>query len=748
MPPFPQSSTQQSSPKTSLDTSDRSQKAESTLLRMLYFRRQYDQRRSFFYRQYIGQQDIKKFPDNVTPRSNTFVPYPLSNVETIVSRVMDAFFSFEPWFECSARSMKDEAPAEAMQMVAGYKLEKARIKQFFEDLTRNICIYGFSGWKVDWDWGYDIGVDAQPQYAMQPVLHPGPDGRPAPIIDPNTGKPQMEPAIDPNTGAPIVARVNPVTRQIPRMRPRFQAIDVYDLLVDPDGGLVAHVTEKSLGTILQEQETSMQAAQADPTGVIKPQYDPQAVALLAQKIQALEPNTPQEVLVRIAELWNEIDGTVQILTFGHDREALSWKDLRASFRQASITGYKRKMYGGESIMMYDGVNPFAHKKNPILFTSFIKLPNEVFGLGAVEIISDLTESMNRFVNMISDNWNLGINRRYAYNTEADIDHNALNNANVPGGKVGVTGDPNIAIAPLPFFTPQRGDYMIMDVFKSMIELGSGVSDIYSKGMGSPTNNRTATGINSIINESNFRFKMFIRNLELDILQPTLQMVASMIQQYLTDAEEVRVTDSQVAINKWPRVSPEELIGDFDFQLVAANYATNKVLRQRNLLAFANYAMQTPYWNQGEGLREIAKVFEVRNLGKLIKPDQQVQQEQATQQASQASMMLIDKLLDIEGKAIVQELGRQEPTAATAHALRVQQFIEDFLQEQGSIPLEHHMRAIGAGGPVPGAKNGRPRGMQQEGQIPGAGQTSAARGVGQDMGANGMGLSGMGETSNG
>ena len=716
--------------------------AESNLLRMLFFRHQYDQRRSFFYRQYIGQQDVRKFPDNLTPRANTFTPFPLSNVETIVSRVLDAFFSFDPWFECKGRSEQDEMAAEPMQMVLAYKLDRAQLQQNFEILVRNICIYGHCGMKVDWDWGYDVGVDPQPQYAMQPVLQMGPDGRPEPVADPNTGQPQMQPVLDPATGAPIVVATHPVPKLVPRMRPKLIPIDIYDILIDPDYGLKAHVTEKSLGTIIREQQMSTMAAQNDPTGKFQPQYFQPGVDELTQRIQAMEPNEPQNVIVRIAELWSEIDNTVTILTFGHDREALSWKDLRASFRQASITGYKRKMYGGEAVLLYHGPNPFAHQKCPILETSFIKLPQEVYGLGAIEIISDLVEAFNRMANMITDNWNMGINRRYAYNIEADIDHQALNMVNVPGGKVGVVGPPAEQIVPLPFMTPQRGDYAILDVYKMMIEQGSGISDIYGKGVGSPANNRTATGINSIINESNFRFKMFIRNLEMDILQPLLQMCASMVQQFCTDAEEVRVTDAPAGIVKWPRVSPEQLIGDFDFELVAANYATNKVIRQRNLLAFANWAMQTPFVNQGGLLKEIAKVFEIRNIHKFLKSPQEVQQEQTQAQRSQMHMMLLDKLLDAEADNLKTELGRKltdqggldEPTR---HAREIQDFLEQFLAS-GGVPVE---------GPPPQlrSKTGRPRGMQQEGAIPGGSEKTPVRSLAQSVNSNGMGLGGTNET---
>jgi hypothetical protein len=709
-------------------------RVDGHLTRMLWFRRQYDQRRAFFYRQYIGQQDRKNFPDNATPRSNTFIPYPLSNVEQIVSRVSDAYFGFAPWFECKPRGANDDQAANAMQSVLEYKLHQAGIMQSLEELIRNLCIYGHAGIKVDWNWDYDIAVQPNPVFVMQTQQ------------DPQTGQLIQQPYLDPQTGAPVVDHVAPEMVKIPKMRPKFTAIDCYDLLIDPDGGMAAHMVDKNLGQILREQEASALAASQDPTGTMQPLYFPDAVETLRQRIADMQKDDPDSVLVRLAEFWNEIDGTVTIQTYGKDQEAISWKDLRSSYRQASYSGWRRKVYGGEPILLYHGPNPFGHKRSPLLYTSFIKVPGEAFGLGAIEIISDLTGSLNNFANMITDNWNMGINRRYAYDVNADIDHAALNMMNTPGGKVGGAGNPNDFIAPLPFFTPNKQDYAILDLYKGMIEMTSGVSDFYGKGVGQPTGNRTATGIGNVINESNFRFKLFIRNLELDVIQPLLQMAASLVQQYMTDEEEVRITDAPAGVAKWLRVSPEELIGNFDFELVAANYATNKVVRQRNLLAFANWAAQSPYWNQSAGLKEIAKVFEIRNVNTLLKPDQQVQQEQSAQQNAQLHMMLVEKLLDTESKAIIAELSRKPGgqggvDTATKHAMQVQAFIEDFLQNYGGIPIEH------ATAPMHGedqkAKGGRPRGMQQEGAIPGASATTAARNVGQETGQGGMGLGAVG-----
>lgn len=647
------------------------QEVSGHLRRMRDFRRQYDAKRAEFYRQYIGSRTGRNFPDNVTPRSNTFVPYPYSNVQTIVSRVEDAFFSFDPWFEARPTTPADDANAESLQLVLGKKIDASNFYDAFEKLIRNICIYGHAGLKVDWDWTCDYITKPEAQFL------PGPDG---------------QPVIDPNTGQPVIIGVQMVPQKVERMRPKFTAIDVYDLLIDPDEAFVAHLTERTFGQILKEAEQNPQL------------YLPEAIQQLMQKLS--KEKEPQNVIIRMAEFWDEQAGTQTIVTFGEDAEAVSWKDQRAAVRNANYSAYKRKVYGGAPLLLYHGENPFAHKKCPILHTSYSKVPGEVFGIGVIETISDLTEGLNKFVNMVTDNWNLGINQRFAYNTNIDIDHKALNNFNVPGGKVGVSGNPNEAIMQLPTHTPAAGDYAIIELYKGMLEMGSGISDFYSKGVGAPTGNRTATGINQVISEGNFIFKMFIRNLERDILQPMLKMCSSMVQQYISDEVEVLLTDAAPAIPKWHMVPAEKLIGNYDFDLVAANYATNKVIRQRQILAFANLAGGSAYLNEYEALLELGKLMEIRNMQKLLKTPEQVAYEMAMAKQEQIQMMIFEAMLNTESKA---RQAQAKPRTGQ-----------------------------GEGG-------GRPRGAQMEGKIPGAGLTSSIREMAQSMGANSLGLEGLGDS---
>ena len=651
---------------------------EAHVGRMHQFRRQQDARRAYWYRQFIGSRDPKFYPDGVTQRSNVFVPYPLSNVETLVSRTLDAFFSIDPWFETRGRTSTDDDNTDNMQLVLQDRLKRSNFTQAIEELVRNICIYGHAGIKVDWDYGYDTIEYKEPV----------PSG-----------------VVNPQTGQPFIFQWRTSTKQVPRMRPRFYPVDIYDMLIDPDKQIVAHMVERTWGELQEE-------FQANPS-----LYYGSGMDEITNRLRGEE--AASEVIIRMAEVWSDIDHTMTLLTYGDDKDAISWKDARSANRGMTTNPWKRQMFGGGPVLLYHGQNPFKHQKNAVLHTSFLKLPGEVFGMGAIEMISDVSEGMNRMVNMITDNWNLGINHRYGYDINMDIDHQALNRLNVPGGKVAVNGDPSKALLPLPFFTPNAQDYMLMDVYRSMIELASGVSDFYAKGMGTPGSNRTSSGINQVISESGFRFKMFIRNMELDVLQPLLKMCASMVQQFITDDLEVAITGQNPTIEKYPKISPEQLIGSFDFDIVAGNYATNKIVRQRNLLAFANLVMQSPYVEQYSAIKELAKVFEIKQVDKMLKTPEQVGEEQQQQQQQMVQQMILEKTLDTESKIAI---GQSKPAAGT-----------------GGTSSSSKRRPSGG-------KVGRPRrAAQLEGKIPGSGFTGPVRSLAQSTGLTGMGLEGLGES---
>lgn len=705
-----------------------------SLQRMRNFRRPYDQRRAYFYRQYIGQRDRRMFPDNLTPRSNTFVPYPQSNVDAIVGRVHDAFFSVEDWVEARPKGGTPEQ-AWQMQQVMLTMMKKAQVVKAVELLTRDCGIYGHCGLKVDWDWDYDIVSGPQPIYQMIPVTDSA--GQPVQKFD-KDGNPTGEMVMMPQTGPdgmPVQIGTNLVTKKVPRDCPKLIPIDIYDLLIDPDGKQKAHVMELSWGEMRRSYETNPKL------------YRAEAIAQLTQKLNQYRELDRDGIIIRMAEFWDDTNKTTTLITFGEDADAIGWKDRRYQYRNASYSAYKRRVYNGPPILLYTGPNPFAHKRIPILDLAYKPVKGDAYGIGLIETISDLCEGINVFVNMITDNWNMGINKRYVYDVQVDIDRDQLDQANVPGGMVGVVGNPNNAIFPLPSFTPASQDYMIVDLYKNMVEMGSGIDDFYGKGVGGAGGNDTASGISQVIQQSGYVFKLFIRRMELEILQPMCEMVASMIQQFGSEEVEYSITNAPPGIPHWGHVTLENLLGSYEFDFVCANYATGKATKQRNLMAFYNLAMQSPYCVQGEFLREIGRSLDLPFVNRLLKTDQQVQQDSQAANTSRQQEELVRELLKIEGKAVVEQIKKpgfmpqnsektNDPNIAHGNAIQteIETYLDDVVKSvMGQAPPP----AVSPIHPV-----GRPRSANLNGALPGGSEQDSERGMAQAMGANGNGKGGM------
>lgn len=680
------------------------------LQRLRNFRRPYDQRRAYFYRQYIGQRDRRLYPDNITPRSNTFVPYASSNVETFVSRVHDAFFSMDPPIEARAKGGSEDA-ADKMILVMLTCLKRANWIKQLELCLRDCGIYGHFGIKVDWDWDYDIVNGPDPVFAMMPVMDQT-TGQPKMGAD---GKPMMVPVTD-QEGNKQQIGTQMVSKQVPRNCPKLIPIDIYDLLIDPDGKMKAHVMEISWGEMKRQAETNPEL------------YYPEALAELTRRLSQYKDLDRDGIIIRMAEMWNDTDKTTTLVTFGEDADAIGWKDRRYQYRNASYSAYKRRVYNGPPVLLYTGPNPFAHKRIPILDCPYIKVKGDAWGIGLIEKISDLNEAVNVFTNMITDNWNISINRRFAYDVSMDIDHDQLDQGNTPGGKIGVVGNPSEAIFPLPNYTPNEQDYQIIDLYRGMIEQSSGITE-YATGMAQ--NKGTAAGISQVINESGYIFKLFIRNFELEVLQPLCEMVCSLIQQYGTDEMEYSITNEAPGIPKYGQVKLSDLIGNYSFDFVGANYATGKVVKQRNLMAFYNIAMNTPYANQGEFIREIAKCMEIPNAKRLVKSDQQVQQETAQQSQTAIEQEVLRELLKFESKALVAGIAKKEPNqGVTDHAMAVQQEVEQFLLDTAGVPVETLPSGEGRGAGNP-ARNGNL-------ETPGGDVSDQMRGFSQSNGGNALG----------
>ena len=596
--------------------------SEEVVQRLLTFRRPYEARWDEFYRHLVSRGNDRKYPDG-SPRANVFATFPFANVNFVRNTVNEALFAVDPPMETYPAGAKDEDAAQKMQFVLEkMALTDGRLRHVFNDFIGGLATYGLYALDVGWDWDVDFVYDWEDQLVQPDAMTPaGLVGR-----NPQTGEPLV---IDPRTGMPQLRRVK-VVNPVPRNRPLYTSIDIFDLAIDPDGAYVAKFFDKTVSQLEREN------AVAEKAGVQL--YNPDAVARIKMEVFSEgDTEKTRNALVRICELWNAIDGTFTLFTTEEDITSLSFKDQRYAYRGASRTFFRRQVATQvPRTLLATGHNPYAHCRIPILYTHYTKLPGEIYGMGVIEPTYNLTEMFNNAISMIMDGWNFGVNSRFAFDATRDMDQESLQNANIPGGLVSVYGDPNTAIKELPFHPPDPASYQVLPLLQQLIENTANISNAYQRGVGATTGNRTATGISSVIQQANKGMSQLVLQICEDILQPLFAMTASNIQQFVTDEIEVRITDESPVIPKvnsqFITIHPSELAGNFDFRIVGAAYMENRFVIQNNArMLVETLAKLAPEWLKPDtGVLEMFKIHRIPYPHRFIRTAEEVELERQRQ----------------------------------------------------------------------------------------------------------------------
>ena len=513
------------------------------------------------YRQYLSASEPRYFPDGQTKRSSVFVPYAFSNVEGVVARIADIIIPSNDWFDVTGFDGKDRKEAEKMYKLLQYGFDKSFIIDKIHDFLKLWAIFGFAVAKVDWSRNKKKVVKFNKQVieGIQTDL------------------------------------VIPESQEVEDNFPGFEVISPFNIFIDPAATCIDNARY-----VIHETEIKVSELRANSEGE-DPIFLPEGVASVLDDLGEYRDSD----LVRILEYWTDVK--VCVMTCSDGEEAQSNIDEMHSYRGSSQSEYKGTKHVGQHILREEE-NPFLHGRKPFVGDSYTRLPNQVYGIGVVEPNQRLQETLNTMVNMIIDNWNQGINRRYVYSRDADIDLNDLNNFNVPGGLVGVYGDATKAVNPLPSFVPAPGDYGILDLIKSMIALSSGMDDFYARGQGSARSNRTAAGIQQVIDQMGFRFKDLIKNLEQRVLKQIIDMNVVLWQQFIADNEpiEVRITGQEPMV----KVDPVEIYKQFDFVPVAAQNLMNKSVKLQNIAQFTQMFGQSPFVDQYELASSYAQLIDL------------------------------------------------------------------------------------------------------------------------------------------
>lgn len=495
-------------------------------------------------------------------RSKVFHPEVFSLIETLLPRMM----SNNPRVDAVPRGPEDKDQSEIIQDLITYQWERADMFEKLTDLVKSGLIYGTSYGKVFWRQTittkkYRVPIEMNGQYMGSEI--------------------QEKEVVEYDD-------------------PDFEVVSPYHLLFAPGATDIQDskwIIQKSWVTYDELEKDNEQAKSLGfelyknlkelkdaHTNSVKDDYETNKKRARGASDYELEDDTINKI-----ELWE------------------MWEDDRV------VT------IANGSIVIRDTDNPFWHKKKPFVRFVDVPVPGEWFGLGEVEPVLGIQDSINSLSNQRQDNVNLILNRMWKVREGAMLDEDEL--ASFPGGIIHLTSLQDAE--PVVTQDVTASAYNEVATLKQSFQSASGVSDYYNKGTGVKPSD-TATEAMIIQENQSARLRLKIQLFEEMVIKEVGAQWLQLNEQFIDQEKIIRVLGDRGY--EFVRIMPGEIHSDYDIiPQAGSTEPQNKQIERQNFLAFGNWITQNGLngmVDPMEWLRIGADKFSIKNIDSLIVEPQQ------------------------------------------------------------------------------------------------------------------------------
>jgi hypothetical protein len=193
------------------------------------------------------------------------------------------------------------------------------------------------------------------------------------------------------------------------------------------------------------------------------------------------------------------------------------------------------------------------------------MPHRHIGRSYSDLTMDIQLIKSTLLRGQLDNMYLANNGRYAISSRVNLDDMLTSR---PGGIVRVEGEPGTAIMPLSHPPLPASTFSMVEYMDSMKEKRTGVT-AYNQGLDSNSLNKTATGIQQVMNASQQRLELVARTFAETGVKDLFKLVHRLVRTQYTKPDIVRLR------NKWVDVDPREWKNRSDLTISVGLGAGNK-----------------------------------------------------------------------------------------------------------------------------------------------------------------------------
>jgi hypothetical protein len=228
-------------------------------------------------------------------------------------------------------------------------------------------------------------------------------------------------------------------------------------------------------------------------------------------------------------------------------------------------------------------NPYHEK--PFIFSTYESVPNEVYGIGALEPALGIQYQVNSFTNQKADVMSLILNGMWAYVEDGIFDPEEM--IAKPGALIPVRDVKNLK--------PLHPDSSVALSFEEIAQLKAEFQQItgaskYFTGVADLDIRKTATEVQALQQAGFTRFSEVIQNIEETALKRTILL----IYQYNKSFTDKNLTLTVTNEGQEYKINPAILYQDqYNFRITAANSSLSKELRITKLIEFIKLAITLP-----------------------------------------------------------------------------------------------------------------------------------------------------------
>ena len=510
----------------------------------------YDGRWDDYHKQYrsVINEDEKVLPY----MAQLFIPYSFTAVETVIPRIVEAVFSSDPIVAVKPTVDGDIENAKTNETLINWQLKRMDLFESLVILSKMCLVYGTCIAKVDWK------RKIRHKYRINPLY----DVYGYPVYDENQKIKTEKEEYD------VVVYDDPY----------IYPIDIYRFFMQP--------------------------------GALSIEDSEYCISITETTMEDLERQEKDGIYKNINKV-KEVKGTIQF-DKGNDR----YTNVGLTNPKSTVDTYSNKVTLYEywednriiviaegKIVIRNEENPYWHCRKPYVSAKICPVENEFYGIGLMEMVESLQAELNDVRNQRLDNVHLAMNKMYIVAKDGDVDIKKL--INEPGGIIEANYVEAVKWIEQQDITASA--YNEAKVITDDIQNVHGIYD-YSKG-DSPNQRETATGILSLQEAANVRFKLMIMVMLKSLLNPSVDLMNDLNQQFISDEKVMLLTDKKfVRIENIDQVS-----GRYDYEPVgAALEGLSKYARTQQIINARQIIGNNPGLNLNRIDTEILRLMNVSN----------------------------------------------------------------------------------------------------------------------------------------